>query len=323
VRVGISERFGAPGHDLAHVARIAAAVEARGFDSFWAPEHLVVLRGEAAAFSEQSATIELSGAPSFPDPFLTLTAVAAATTRLLLGTAVLLVPLHHPLAIARAGATLDALSGGRFVLGAGVGWQPQEYAAMGVPWEGRGARASEHLEAVRTLWSERPASFSGPNVSFEGVLAEPRPLSRPHPPILVGGNSEAALLRAASLGDGWFGWGLDADGLQRAHSRLLELLAAGGREPHGFTIQLGARFDRDGEQLARLAERARSLGLDRLVVSCAPERPIDELQLDAIALACEPLGGFDRPSGAEANRSPERPVASPASPRSTDGDGGA
>jgi probable F420-dependent oxidoreductase len=323
MRVGISERFGAPGHDLTHIARIAAAVEARGFDSFWAPEHLVVLGAAKAGFSEESNTIELSDAPSFPDPFQTLTAVAAATTRLLLGTAVLLAPLHHPVAIARAGATLDVLSGGRFLLGAGVGWQPQEYAALNVQWEGRGARASEHLEAVRTLWTERPASYSGPNISFAGVLAEPRPLSRPHPPILVGGNSKAALRRAASVGDGWFGWGLDPDGLKRASGYLREFRAAGGREEHSFTIQLGTRFDGDGEQLARFAERARSLGLDRLVVSCAPDRPIGERELDAIALACGPLGGFDRAPDAAANPSPERPVASPTSPRSSDRDGGA
>jgi probable F420-dependent oxidoreductase len=323
VRVGISERFGAPGHDLAHIARIAAAVEARGFDSFWAPEHLVVLGAAGAEFSDESNTIELSDAPSFPDPFQTLTAVAAATTRLLLGTAVLLVPLHHPLAIARAGATLDVLSGGRFVLGAGVGWQPQEYAALNVPWGDRGARTSEHLEAVRALWTERPASYSGRNISFEAVLAEPRPLTRPHPPILVGGNSDAALRRAASVGDGWFGWGLDPDGLERARGYLLELLATGGREEHSFTIQLGKRFDGDGEQLASFAECARSLGLDRLVVSCAPDRPIGEPELDAIALACGPLGGFDRAPEAAANPSPEHPVASPATPPSTDGDGGA
>lgn len=280
MRVGISERFGMPGHDLAHLARIARAIEARGFDSYWTPEHLAVCAG---------APDVLAAAPSFPDPFVNLTAVAAATSRILLGTAVLLAPLQHPLAIARAGATLDAISGGRFVLGAGVGWESMEYASLGVPWEARGERASEHLEAVLAVWRKRPSTYVGRHVAFDSVIAEPRPLQRPHPPLLVGGNSDAALRRAARLGDGWFGWGLEAEALERARRTLHGLLSAAGREPEGFTLQIGTRFDGDRDRLARYAEQARALGVDRLVLTCGPEGTVGEDELDAIAAACAPL----------------------------------
>ncbi|HEX3910042.1 MAG TPA: TIGR03619 family F420-dependent LLM class oxidoreductase [Solirubrobacteraceae bacterium] len=282
MRIGISERFGMPGHDLAHLTRIARAIEARGFDSYWTPEHLAVCAG---------APEVLTDAPSFPDPFVNLTAVAAATSQILLGTAVLLAPLQHPLAIARAGASLDAISGGRFVLGAGVGWEPMEYAALGVPWQARGERASEHLEAVLALWREQPASHAGPYVAFDSAIGEPRPLrrpGRPHPPLLVGGNSDAALQRAARLGDGWFGWGLEREALGRALRKLRELLSATGREAGDFTLQLGIRFDGDRERLERYAREARAMGIDRLVVTCGPEGTVDEDRLDAIAGACAP-----------------------------------
>jgi probable F420-dependent oxidoreductase len=285
MRVGISERFGMPGHDLAHVGRIARAIEANGFDSYWSPEHLAVRASGAAP--------ELAAAPSFPDPFVNLTAVAAASSTLLLGTAVLLAPLQHPLAIARAGASLDALSGGRFVLGVGVGWEPWEYAALGVPWRDRGARASEHVEAVITLWRSPGAGYEGRHVTFGAVAGEPRPLARPHPPVLVGGNSDAALRRAARLGDGWFGWGLDRDALRAARGRLMELLSARGRDPQAFTVQLGTRFEGDTARLAEAAAEARAAGVDRLVVTCGPTASAGETELAQIAAACAPLGASD------------------------------
>jgi probable F420-dependent oxidoreductase len=303
MHVGISERFGVPGQDLAHVTRIARAIEAHGFDSYWCPEHLAVRASGAAP--------ELAAAPSFPDPFVNLTAVAAASSTLLLGTAVLLAPLQHPLAIARAGASLDALSGGRFVLGVGVGWEPWEYAALGVPWQDRGTRAGEHLEAVIALWRSPGASYEGQHVAFGAVAGEPRPVSHPYPPVLVGGNSDAALRRAARLGDGWFGWGLDRDTLRAARGRLAELLSAAGRDPQAFTVQLGTRFDGDTARLGEVAKDARAEGVDRLVVTCGPTDSADEAQLARIAAACGPLGASDSAYGTPSNAARRPELASP------------
>ncbi|HEX4466709.1 MAG TPA: TIGR03619 family F420-dependent LLM class oxidoreductase [Solirubrobacteraceae bacterium] len=312
MQVGISERFGAAGHDLAHVSAIALAIEDRGFDSYWTPEHLAVRAGGDASFEEGDDVSELARAPSFPDPFVNLAVVAAATTSLLIGTGVLLVPLHHPLAIARAGATLDALSGGRFVLGAGIGWDPWEYESLGVPWAERGLRAVEHLQAVRALWDEHPASFAGEHIAFERVVGEPRPATRV--PILLGGNSEGALRRAVKVGDGWFGWGLDHDALHDARRRLMMLLAAAGRDPAEFTIQLGTRFDGDRSKLARYAAGARARGVDRLVVTCGPEGTVSESELDAIRDACEPLGACDSRTPVACTGPSQRELASGSAP---------
>jgi probable F420-dependent oxidoreductase len=311
MKVGISERFGGPGHDLAHIAAIARAIEQRGFDSYWTPEHVAVRAAGSGGYRDDSGESLLADSPSFPDPFINLTAVAAASTSLLLGTAVLLVPLHHPIAIARAGATLDRLSGGRFVLGAGIGWEPWEYATLGVPWKARGARAVEHLEAVIALWQEGTATYAGEHVAFEGAILEPRAVCTPHPPILIGGNSDAAMRRAARIGDGWFGWGLELDELDRARRHLRSLLSADerrGRER--FVIQLGTRFDGSHERLARYAAGARARGVDRLVVTCGPDGTVSERELDAIASACGPLGAPDSIAGSSDPQVLAPPLAS-------------
>ena len=162
-----------------------------------------------------------------------------------------------------------------------------------MPWKGRGERADEHLEAVLALWREQPASYRGAHVSFDSVLLEPRPARQPHPPVIVGGNSDAALRRAAHLADGWFGWGLDLDELDRARRSLHCLLSGSGRDGEDFQIQLGTRFDGNVERLARYAAGARARGVGRLVVTCGPEGTVDERQLDEIAHACGPLGASD------------------------------
>jgi probable F420-dependent oxidoreductase len=141
------------------------------------------------------------------DPFTMLGAIAARTSRLRLGPGVLLLPLRHPTLVAKAIATLDVVSGGRAMLGVGVGGEfPKEYEACGVPLSERGRRADEALEVIRALWTRAPAGHAGRFFPFEGAVMEPRPVQRPHPPIWVGGRSDAALRRAARFGDGWLAY---------------------------------------------------------------------------------------------------------------------
>jgi probable F420-dependent oxidoreductase len=139
----------------------------------------------------------------FYDPFVTLGWLARATTRVELGTTVVILPYRHPLHTARLAANVDRLSGGRFVFGVGVGWARQEFEALGVPFERRGAMSNDYLAAIRTAWTSDPASHAGPFVSFRDVQTGPRPVRSPHPPIWVGGASDAALRRAVRLGDAW------------------------------------------------------------------------------------------------------------------------
>jgi probable F420-dependent oxidoreductase len=139
----------------------------------------------------------------FYDPFVTLGWLARATTRVELGTTVVILPYRHPLHTARLAANLDRLSGGRFILGVGVGWARQEFQALGVPFERRGAMSSDYLAAIKTAWTSDPASYAGPFVSFRDVHTGPRPVRSPHPPVWVGGASDAAMRRAVRLGDAW------------------------------------------------------------------------------------------------------------------------
>src|SRR5206468_2347267 len=139
----------------------------------------------------------------FYDPFVTLAWLARVTTRVELGTTVVILPYRHPLHTARLGANIDRLSGGRFIFGVGVGWAKQEFATLGVPFERRGAMSNDYLAAIKTAWTSDPASYNGPFVSFRDVHTGPRPVRSPHPPIWVGGASDAALRRAVRLGNAW------------------------------------------------------------------------------------------------------------------------
>ncbi|MCK9540702.1 MAG: LLM class flavin-dependent oxidoreductase [Novosphingobium sp.] len=136
-------------------------------------------------------------------PFVTLAAMAAHTSRIRLGTGIYLLPLHHPVAVAEQALQLDQLSGGRVIFGVGVGYRPYEYAAFGVDFKSRGARLDEAMAAIRGGWETGHYEFSGRHFSIPRTIVDPPPAQSPHPPIWVGGISDAALRRAAKWGDGW------------------------------------------------------------------------------------------------------------------------
>jgi len=139
----------------------------------------------------------------FYDPFVTLAWLAGVTETVEMGTTVAILPYRHPLLTARMAANIDQLSGGRFILGVGVGWAKQEFAALGIPFAQRGALANEYVAVIRKCWAEDVVSHDGQWVSFRDVHTGPRPVQSPHPPIWVGGSSEAALRRAVRYGDAW------------------------------------------------------------------------------------------------------------------------
>ena len=142
-------------------------------------------------------------AAPFYDPFTALAWLAGATRRIGLGTTVTILPYRHPVQVARLVANIDQLSGGRFVFGAAAGWAPGEFAALGVPYERRGARSDEYLRVIKACWEEEVVDFQGEFVSVRGLRTGPLPLQRPGPPVWVGGHSAGAMRRAVRYGDAW------------------------------------------------------------------------------------------------------------------------
>src|SRR5438552_1446233 len=184
-------------------AAVARHAEALGFESVWVPEHLVLPTRIASRYPYAPDGVP-PFAPDAPhlDPLILLTHVAAATSRIRLGTSIYLLPLRHPLVSARLALSLDVLSGGRLTLGVGVGWLAEEFQAAGIEFQTRAARTRECVRALRALWTEAEPEFHGRFFSFGPVKFEPKTVQKPHPPIVFGGDTEAARRLAPAAGDG-------------------------------------------------------------------------------------------------------------------------
>jgi probable F420-dependent oxidoreductase len=213
MRLGVSLEPLGPAAGRDDVLRAARAAERLGFDSVLMSQHFLA-----------------NAAGSALDPMLLLSAVAGATERIGLVTSVLVLPYHHPVLLANQAASLDVLSGGRFVLAVGAGWDKREFDALGVPLTERGARTDEHLEAMRVLWCHDPASFAGRFTSFTAVSLGAPQHTPGGPPVWVGGDSDAALRRAVRHGDAWHGAGVTPEGAKEARARLARI-AEEARDP--------------------------------------------------------------------------------------------
>jgi probable F420-dependent oxidoreductase len=200
------------------IRHAAVRAEQLGYDSVFVSDHVVV----------PNAYVDRFGAAIF-DPLITLSVLAGATSRVLLGTTVLIVPYRNPVLTAKMIASLDALSGGRVVIGVGAGWVPEESAALGVPFAERGAMTDEYLAAMRELWTSPAPSFSGKYTQFSELHFEPKPIQKPHPPIWVGGHSPAALRRAAAIGAAWHPINRSVEEISAGRAEIARLCAASGR----------------------------------------------------------------------------------------------
>ncbi|BDM74583.1 hypothetical protein HEK616_80700 (plasmid) [Streptomyces nigrescens] len=220
------------------------------------------------------------------DPLLALTFAAAVTSRIELASGVLLLPEHNPVLLAKQAATLDVLSAGRFCLGVGVGWSAEEFAALGVPFAGRGRRTDEYLAAMRTLWAEDPASFTGEFTRFDAIRVNPKPLRGGRLPVVVGGNSDAALRRAVTLADGWYGFNVPAADVPARMAVLADECTRHGRAFDELTVAV-ALSDGIPEHLPVLG----TAGVTELVVVGAP-RPFPTRRPPGSRNS--PTRGFDR-----------------------------
>ena len=285
MEVGLNEAFGvSPNRGGDYLEEVAVTAERSGFDSLFVPEHIVFFDHYTSRYPyNEDGTLAVGADPGLFDPFAALAVAGRATSTLLLGTAVLLIGERNPLITAREVATVDQLSGGRFLLGVGVGWSREEYEALGVPWEERGRRCDEYIEAMRVLWTAERASYQGRFCTFADVIAYPKPVQSPHPPVLVGGNTAPALRRAARLGDGWFGWNVGPEALATTVSELRAAVDAAGRTDP-FVVQVGLQTADLGEVTA-YADACRRCGVDRLVLATPLRRRELGPQLERVAAA--------------------------------------
>ena len=211
--------------------------ESLGYHSVWVSDHVVTPE-------DLRPTI----GPIFYDAFVVLSHAAALTKVVRLGSTVIVVPYRNPLVVAKMLATLDVLSGGRVIFGAGVGGAPDEFHALGVPSRQRGRRADEYLRLMVALWTEDPTSFHGRFYSFTDVRFQPKPLQVPHPPIWIGGHSEAALRRAVAVGEAWHPTSMPMPALREKMAQLRSFADEAGRTEGPFvTVRQGIHLNRAQE----------------------------------------------------------------------------
>ena len=256
--------------ERAVIDEVALAAEAFGFATLWSGEHIVMVDRPASRYPyADDGKIAVPAAADWLDPLIGLSFAAAATTTIGIATGVLLLPEHNPVLIAKQTASLDKLSGGRFTLGVGIGWSKDEFDALGVPFERRGARTAEYVEVIRALWRDDVASFHGEFVDFESIRVNPKPTRR-RLPVILGGNSDAALRRVAAWADGWYGFYLrDAADVIATTTRLDGFCRAAGRDRADLSLSVALRDPTPGDA-ARLA----AAGIDELVlVETPPDDP--------------------------------------------------
>lgn len=243
-------------------AELARALEERGFDSVWAPEHSHIPLTRKSPFP---------GGGDLPkkyydamDPFVTLTAAGAATTKLKLGTGVCLVNQRDPIQTAKLVASIDQVSGGRFLFGVGNGWNQDEMENHGTAFATRHKLSRERIEAMKVIWTRSKAEYHGEFVNFDSMMAWPKPAQKPHPPVLVGGAYPYGARRAVRYGDGWMpirtraAYANVRDLIPKFH----DLAKEAGRDPATLPITIWGSPEDAGE-----LQRDRDAGVERIVVS--------------------------------------------------------
>ena len=213
--------------DPVSATKVAQAAEAAGFESVWTGEHIVLPDPILPSFPLDPGTPML-------DTTVALTWIAAHTKRIRIASGIIVLPLRNPLLLAKELASVDVISGGRLIIGLGAGWLEPEFNALGVPMQGRGERMDDALRAMRALWTMEQPKHHGPSASFSNVAAHPRPIQRPMPPVVIGGASPAALRRAITMGNGWYGFGLTVEQTKK-HVEDLKRMA----EQHNRPAELG------------------------------------------------------------------------------------
>ncbi|MYD42587.1 MAG: LLM class F420-dependent oxidoreductase [Gammaproteobacteria bacterium] len=245
---------------------LAQHAEGVGLESMWTGEHVVLPSPRQPPSPAE---------PEHPmlHPSTVLSFLAARTTSIRLGTGIVLIAQRNPLVLAKEMASLDVLSNGRLELGIGAGYLHQEFAALGIPFRERGARSDEYIEIMRALWNMERPSFKGRFYEFSDIDAQPRPVQRGGPPIVVGGSSDGALRRAAKYGHGWYGFAMN---VEQTASVVKRLHALDGGEALEISVTPAMRVDR-----ASMAAFA-AIGVDRIISLVSQDEDRAKLAMDSL-----------------------------------------
>ena len=238
------------------IERVVVSAEQLGYESVWSAEHLVMMDPE-------DPLLPVPPKSNLVGSIASLAFAAAKTQRISIGSGIILIALRDPIMLAKELAAVDVLSGGRLLAGFGVGFVPREFETLGIPFEERGPRTSEHIEVLRTLWTEEQPAFDGQFTKFSGVQSRPLPVQKPHPPIILGGDSPPALRRAVAQADGWYSFH-DVEGT----AQMLKALEAAAKttERPASLGRLNIIVSPFGPIDADTANRYEDLGVDRLVL---------------------------------------------------------
>ncbi len=243
------------------ILTIAKNTEALGFDSIWVSDHIVIPDSHQGFGNV------------FYEPLTTLTYIAALTNKIYLGTSVIILPYRNPIILAKMISTLDVLSNGRVILGVGTGWLKEEFQALGVSYEERGAITDDYIQVLKTLWSQERPKFIGMYNKFEDINFLPKPIQKPCPPLWIGGNSRKAIERAVNLADGWHPVGLTPEEVKEKVKYINKLLVKKKKVASGFVISL-----RKNLQIKRASEKEIKNVDRREILRATPEKIIEGIE---------------------------------------------
>jgi len=270
MKIGVFATFMSPQCTPQFIVDFGRRAESAGLDSIWMGEHVVLFdRTEFPYPGSRDGKLPVPEGAGMLDSVATFGFLASVTKTIRFGTGIALISQRNPLYTAKEFTTLDWLSGGRIDFGIGVGWCKEEVLASGYSWEDRGSRSDEFLEMVTRLWTHPVASYQGKHFQLADCRLDPKPVQKPHPPILVGGHSAAALRRAARYGSGWYGFAIGPEQTAPVLQLLDKALAAEGRSRDGFEVVITPPYRVSDDMLRGFAD----LGVDRVVPQLGSQKP--------------------------------------------------
>jgi probable F420-dependent oxidoreductase len=266
MKIGVSTTISSDSEDVAAMAQKAEEV---GFDSFWLPEHAIIPVHTDSRYGGTSDGSIPASMSDMGDPFIGLARASATTSKIMLGTAVCLVPEHNPLVQAKQIAALDFHSGGRFIFGVGTGWLREETEIMGGDFDHRWTQTREAIEVMKALWTEDEAEYHGRYYDFPALKVYPKPAQKPHPPVFLGGSAKNVFKRVVAYADGWMPVRATPDQIRAGRASLDELAAAAGRDPKNIQILIYGPADLD--EIRRMEDAGANLAAVRIPTAAPGE----------------------------------------------------